>query len=80
MVTLPYRSRLHIFTDRSIVSRSGSDGLMPARGEDMFNICCRVLLEMKWITHICNVRLAFNSAKLTISHGGFIFFFLAIAL
>lgn len=76
MVTLPHQLWLHIFTDRFVVSRSGSDSTMPAKGDDMFNICCRALLEMKWITHICNVMLAFNRAKLTISHGGLIFFFL----
>lgn len=54
----------------------GSDGVIAARGEDMFRLCprsFRPLLEMGQMGLICKAILAFNSAEASISHSGLIF-------
>lgn len=57
MTILRHQSRLHIFTFCSLVLHSGSQ--IPAKGEDMFNICCQSFL----LRCICGATMAFNTAK-----------------
>lgn len=73
MVTLSQQLQLHIFLRCFPVLRGGSDGPIPVKGEDTFNISCRSLLpflKMRWISHICSAMLTFNSAKPAPSHSG----------
>lgn len=53
MSNLSHHSWLHLFTHCSLVLRSGSDSLVPAKGENLFSIWCGSLLtliEMSWIS------------------------------
>lgn len=57
MWNLSHHSWLHIFIHCFLVLRSGSDSLVPAKGEEMFSIWCGhllMLIEMSWISLIAN--------------------------
>lgn len=76
MVTRSHQSRLRIFALCFPASHGAGESPIPIKGEDVFNICCRFLfplLEMRWISRICNKTLAVIGAKLVTSHSGLAF-------
>lgn len=76
MLTRSQQSRLCICALGSPASHGAGESLIPIKGEDVFNICCRFLfplLEMRWISRICNKTLPFIGAKLVTSHSGLAF-------
>lgn len=65
------QSRLRFFALCSSASHGAAESPTPIKGEDVFNICCRLLfplLEMRWMS--CNKTLAFIGAKLVTSRSG----------
>lgn len=68
--------QLHVSTCCSLVLSSGNDGLIPVKGEQVFNTRCRSfvpLLKTSWISTRCNAMVAFNSANSAISQSSLIF-------